>query len=97
MTAAMVIFVVRQLNYFPTKAGVSETLSPQMIVKGEALDYKKHLCLGFGSYCQTHEDDEPRNGMKSRTKAGISLGPTGNKQGGFKFMSLRSMKKITRF
>ena len=97
MVICLVIHVIRQLNYFPTKAGVSENLSPRMILTGESLDYKKHLCLQFGEYCQTHENETPRNSMKARTKAAICLGPSGNKQGGFYFMSLRSGKKITRY
>jgi hypothetical protein len=32
----------------------------------------------------------------ARTKGVICLGPSGNVQGGFKFMSLKSMKKIIR-
>jgi hypothetical protein len=33
----------------------------------------------------------------ARTKGAISLGPSGNLQGGFKFMALNSGKKIVRF
>ena len=92
----MVLYVVKQLTFFPTKGGVSETLSPRMIMTGETLDYKRHLCLQFGEYCQVHEEDTPRNSMNPRTQGAICMGPSGNKQGGFKFMSLRSGQTITR-
>ena len=65
-------------------------------MSGESLDYKKHLSLPFGSYCQVYEQDTPRNSQNPRTKGTISMGPSGNEQGGYKFMTLRSGKKITR-
>jgi hypothetical protein len=45
-------------------------------------DYKKHLSLQVGQYCQVHEEDTPRNSQSPRTKGAISLGPSGNLQGG---------------
>ena len=60
----------------------------------EILDYKKHLSLQIGQYCQVHEKDVPRNIQKPRTKGTISLGHSGNLQGGFKFMALNTGKKI---
>jgi hypothetical protein len=60
------------------------------------LDYKKHLSLQLGQYCQVHEEDNPRNSQIARTKGAISLGTSGNLQGGFKFMALNSGKKIVR-
>ena len=41
----IVFNVVNMLNYFPTKGGISNTLSPKTIMAGEKLVYKKHLCL----------------------------------------------------
>jgi hypothetical protein len=45
------------LNFFPTKGGISNTLSPKTIMSGETLDYKKHLSLQVGRYFQVHEKD----------------------------------------
>jgi hypothetical protein len=64
-------------------------------MSSETLDYKKHLSLQIGQYCQVHEEDTPRNSQNPRTKGAISLGPSGNLQGGFKFMALNTGKKIT--
>ena len=97
MIINLVLHVVKQLTFFPTKAGISETFSPRMLMIGEKLDYKKHLTLQFGEYCQVHEQDEPRNSQAPRTKGAICLGPCGNKQGGFRFMSLNSGHRITRY
>jgi hypothetical protein len=94
MTIHSVLNVVKLLIYFPTKGGVSETLSPKTIMSGETLDYKKHLSLQIGQYCQVHEEDHPRNSQLARTKGAISLGPNGIMQGGFNFMDLNTGKKI---
>jgi hypothetical protein len=94
MTIHIVLNVVKLLIFFPTKGGVSDTLSPKTIMSGQTLDYKKHLSLQLGQYCQVHEEDNPRNSQIARTKGAIYLGPSGNFQDGFKFMDLNSGKKI---
>ena len=76
------------------KGGISDTLIPKTIISGETLDYKKHLILQIGQYCQVHEEDAPHNIQNPRTKGAILLGPSGNLQGGFKFMALNTGKKI---
>jgi hypothetical protein len=86
----------KAVDFFPTKGGVSDTISPKKIMSAETLDYKKHLSLQLGQYFQVHEEDNPRNSQIARTKGAISLGPSGNLQGGFKFMALNSGKKIIR-
>jgi hypothetical protein len=87
---------LQAVDFFPTKGGGSDTLIPKTIMSGETLDYKKHLSLQLGQYCKVHEEDNPRNSQIARTKGTISLGPSGNLQGGFKFMALNSGKKIVR-
>ena len=92
----MVLLVLKMLNYFPTKGGVSTHIGPKTIMSGETLDYKKHLSLSFGQYCQVHEEETPRNSQIARTNGAISLDPSGNSQGGHKFMALNTGRKITR-
>jgi len=96
LTIYIVLNVVKLLNFFPTTGGISDTLSPKTIMSGETLDYKKHLTLHVGQYCQVHEEETPRNSQVARTKGAISLGPSGNLQGGYRFMALDTGKKITR-
>jgi hypothetical protein len=96
MTIHIVFNNVKMLNFFPPRGGISENISPKTIMSGEVLDYKKHLCLPIGQYCQVHEEETPRNSQVARTKGAISLGPSGNLQGGYKFMALNTGKKITR-
>jgi hypothetical protein len=94
----MVLHSVRMLNFFPQKAEVDDTLSPKMIISGEKLDWKRHLALPFGSYCQVHEQDEVGRSdvNKQRTLGAICLGPSDNRTDGFRFMSLQTGKKVTR-
>ena len=95
MTAYMVFFVVRLLNSFPAKGGVSDQYSPKTIMSGERINYKQY-CLPFGTYCQVHEEDSPRNSMAARTQGAISMGPSKNKQGGQVFFNLTAAKVISR-
>jgi hypothetical protein len=78
------------INFFPPKGGISNTLSPQAKVTGLSLNADKHCRIPFGSYAQVHADNlqQSNNAMISRTVGAISLGPTGNIQGTYKFMSL---------
>ena len=92
----IVLNAASMLNHFPPKGGLSDTISPKTIMTGETLNFKQHLRLQIGQYCQVHEEDTPRNSQFPRTKGAICLGPSGNIQGGYKFMSLKSGKKITR-
>ena len=60
------------------------------------MDYKKNLQIQFGQNCQVHENHTPRNNEKERTLGAISLGPSGNKQGGYYFMRLKTGSKVHR-
>ena len=97
LTIYIVFGVIKMLNFFPSKGGVSAVLSPMTIMTGEMLDYKKHLHLPIGQYCQVHEEETPHNSQAPRTRGAIALGPSGNLQGGYKFMALNTGKKITRY
>jgi hypothetical protein len=41
----IVLNLVKPLLFSPMKGGVSDTLSPNTIMSGKTLDYKKHLSL----------------------------------------------------
>ena len=55
-----------------------------------------HCKVPFGAYCEVHVDPDITNTMEPRTEWGIFLGPTGNMQGSYKFLSLSTGKKVTR-
>ena len=96
LVANMVLFCTKLLNFFPTKGGISTTLSPKAIMSGEQINYKDYK-LPFGSYCQVHEETEPRNSLAACTQGAISLGPSGNMQHAQKFLSLKTGEVITRY
>jgi hypothetical protein len=90
-----VVFSVMWLNYFPPKGGISKTISPQTIVTRMSPDAEKHCQIPFGGYAQVHVEPNPSNdAMTSRTVGGISLGPTGNLQGTYHFLSLLTGRVI---
>ena len=96
LTVNSVLQSAMWLNMFPRKEGVSNTISPHGIIRGRQLDYKVHCRLPFGAYCEVHDEPSPSNTSKSRTTGAIALGPNGNLQGGYFFMSLRTWKKLSR-
>jgi hypothetical protein len=83
----MVFYVVKLLNYFPAKGGVSEIYGPKTIRSGKIIDFKK-FSLPFGTYCHVHEEKLPQNSLADRTLGAISLGPSRNAQGGHNFFTL---------
>jgi len=95
MLTHVVLFVVKQLNLFPVKGGLSSRLSPKQILSGEVIDYK-FCSMGFGRYCQIHEEDQPRNSMAARAQGAMSLGPSGNSQGVQKFYTLTTGNVVVR-
>ena len=71
---------VLRLNALPVQDGISTEHSPQYIMTGQELEWKKHAVMEFGAYAQCHE--EHTNQMTPRTIGAVCLGPTGNVQGG---------------
>ena len=92
----LIYHVVLWLNAYPTKSGVSDTLSPREIILRQKLDFKQHFKARFGAYCKAHDKHTPSNTMVSRLTPAIVLGPTGNIQGTYKVFNLRTGKKIKR-
>ncbi len=94
MQNELVYHMVLWLNAFPANSGVSETLSPCEIVYWHKLDFAKHCKSPFGTYCEVHDELAPMNTMVIRSIPAIVLGPTGNLQGTYKFLSLATGKKV---
>ena len=49
----------RKMNPFPAKGGVSKYYSPKMIIKQTNVDYNKHIKIGFASYVQANQENNP--------------------------------------
>jgi hypothetical protein len=85
-----------KFNFFVAKNGVSDHFSPETIVTGRTLDYKKQCQYEFGEYVQADTYTEPRNDMRERTLDAIYCRPNENDQGGHILMDLLTGSKITR-
>ena len=72
-------------------------MSPLAILNRENLKYKKHLKLQFGQYFQVHKNETSHNSEKASMQGAICLGPSGNQQGVYQFISLKKGNKITRY
>ena len=94
MITELVAMATRCLNGFPKEDGVSEHMSPHSIVTGRArMDYNK-IPLEFGSYVQLL--DRSVNTIRSRTIGAIALNPTGDENGTYRFMSLKTGQVLTK-
>ena len=62
-----------QLNVFPAKHGISKCCSPNTIVTGQTLDYKRHCAFEFGEHAQAHHEPRKKSGMKERAVDAMHL------------------------
>ena len=80
------------LNAFPHKNGISTHLSPTTIFTGCKINHNSHCHVKIRTYVQVQ--NQHSNKMWSRTTGAIALFPTGNQQGGYYFLSIRTGKWI---
>ena len=89
--------VVTWLNSFPSKSSLVQTVGVRALITGVNFDYALHCWAEFGQYCQVHEDKDRKNRVDlERTTGAIALRPSGNRQGGYSFMSLNTGRVIVR-
>ena len=94
MIVELVAMATRCLNSFPREDGVSQYMSPHSIVTGRSrMDYNK-VTLEFGAYVQLL--DWSVNTIRARTIGAIALNPTGNENGAYRFMSLKTGQVMTK-
>jgi hypothetical protein len=93
---ALVSQAVSWLNIFTRDDGISDTMSPRTIVTNTTADYATHCRVPMGAYCEVHNENDPSNTETPHTSPAISLNPTGNLQGSYRFLSLDSGKRISR-
>ena len=72
----------------PHHDSISTTMSTCEIITGMTLDYNRHCKHQYGDYVQTHE--QHNSTMSQRTICAISICPTGNEQGGYYCMILKT-------
>ena len=97
LVTSMVADAVRCLNQFPRKNGISDTLSLAATVTGASNPDFNSMRIGFGSYAQVFEANDPSNNTRARSMGAIALNPTGNARGDYQpFMSLAKGAKLSR-
>ena len=88
--------VVKCLNVFPQKGGISEHWSPRAIVTGRPLDCKTSCICSFGSFVQASHEPSPSDALATRSLDGIHLDDNDDKlAGGHKTAHLASGEEIT--
>ena len=68
--------------------GLSVILSLKNIMSSDNLHLKKNLGIKIRQYFQVHEHEDPSNSKAPYTKDSFCLGPIGNEQGRFGYISL---------
>lgn len=91
---ALLIFEIMWLNAICPGDGWSDELSPREIVLRWQLDMALHCRGDFGSYCLAYDEPTPTNTQDPRAMDSICLGPTGNRQGTYKFFDLKTKQVI---
>ena len=94
MIGELVFTTTFWLNAFHPSRHLLHKISPRTLLTGRTIDYNTHCKHEFGAYVQTHESTN--NTMAPRTIAVLALRPTGNKQGGWFYLSLSTGRKINR-
>jgi hypothetical protein len=96
MLKYLAVVFTDQLNLFPAKGGISDYLSPHVILTGKNIDYNKHCQVPFGAYVQCNNENNPTNSNAPRTLDAIYLRPATNLQGGHEVMNLATGQVLTR-
>ena len=84
------------LNALPINSSMSSTISPRTLMTGITIDFRKHYKIEFGAYAKAHKKTFTQNLMQSHTETAICLWPTGNLQGYYWFLNLRTGRHIKR-
>lgn len=92
----LVYYCVAMINSFPRSSSIAPGVPPKETLTGRKMDFKRDCSLKFGSYVQVYEEDLVTNTLKERTLGAISLGPVGNIQGSYNFLSLKTWKVVKR-
>ena len=96
MIIALAKRVIKFINMFPPKGGVSKYYSPRAIITRLPLDYNMSCQHPFGSYVQANNHPDPTNTPAARTLDCIYLDSIGGPAGGHSLLHLPTNRVITR-
>ena len=88
--------LLKKLNYFPTRYGVSAVYTPYMIIHQVNVDYNTHGKFYAGEYVLGHNDPQIKNTMKLQALDCIYLRPSTIVYGKHKLFHLTTKRIITR-
>lgn len=89
MLIRAVTFVIKALNSEFGASKLCQELLPMTLVTGVTPPpYNESTELSFGDYIQAHNAENVTNTTSEGMKDSITLYPSGNRQGGWKFLSL---------
>ena len=91
MVQSLIAFVVKWINAFPSKNGISSKMSPDMIVEGKGKPDFNNKYITFESYAMVYTGTA--NDMKIKIVPAIGLNKS-NYHGGHYFMSLYTGKRL---
>ena len=91
MVQGLIAYVIKWINAFPSRTGISKTMSPSNIVEGKPKPDFTHKLIFFGSYAIVYTGTE--NNMNRRGVPSIALNES-NDHGGHYFMSLYTGKRL---
>ena len=91
----LIYFVISRMNLLSTTSSINEygNRPPYELFFDRKIDYKRDIKVGFGEYAQIYAHNSPQNSMAPRSRAAISLYPSGNSSGSVKFFCI-STKSI---
>jgi len=81
MIRALIEGIIYILNSFPSKTGISQTMSPAMIVEGQPKINFSSKMIAFGAYALVYSTT--KNTMKGRSTSSIALRMSNNAGGYF--------------
>ena len=96
MIKAAAFDIIKWLNMFPPKGGISTVYSLRAIVTRKPIDYNKHCKFSYGGYVQALQENNTTNTEAPRTIDAIFLQTLDNQQAGYLLMNLATGKTITR-
>ena len=96
MVRYRVKYVLKCINIFPTKGGVSNTYSPRATLTAKSVNYRKYCKIIFGSYDQAIHENKPTNTTTPRILGVIYQRELDTLKGGFEVLNLLTGKIIYR-
>jgi hypothetical protein len=95
----LIEYAVSRINLLPSNSYLApdDARSPRERFYGVKPDYKQHVTIQFGEYCQVYNTNLSRtNDMTERTHGAIALGPSPTTPGSATFWVIHTRRTVTR-